>query len=497
MKPAQIPLPVVAHSRWFWFLFDSEEIMARMKGSFSWVLMVGGVLSGTAMAQQPPDVVSSDTAANTAMGTGALRSLTPDLTGQTSAGVSNTASGYFALYSNTTGYGNTASGASALSFNTTGSGNTAFGAGALVLNTTGFANTACGNGALFSNTTGNANTASGEGALTFNTTGGGNTVSGYWALYSNTTGNYNTASGYDALYLNTTGSNNEAFGSNALYSNTAGVNNTAFGFQTLYSNTTGNGNAAQGANSLSNNTTGIENVGIGDSTLYLNSTGSYNIGIGFGAGYNQTTGSGNIYIANMGVAGESQTLRLGSQGSEEVLGSGITRAYIAGVASSHITGAAVYITRTGRLGVLASSERYKTDVQDLGSEEGRLQRLRPVSFHLKTDPAGPVQYGLIAEEVEQVYPELVIRDADGQIQGVRYEELAPMVLNEVQRQQKKVAAQEERIAAQQELIAAQAQQLGELPRLVQRLAIQERAIQDLQQQLAQVRQLKEQVAAIK
>ena len=102
--------------------------------------------------------------------------------------------------------------------------------------------------------------------------------------------------------------------------------------------------------------------------------------------------------------------------------------------SLHVTGAAVYVTSTGQLGVLASSERYKTAVTSMGSRTEKLRQLRPVTFHLKTDPKGDVQYGLIAEEVAKVYPELVIRDSAGRVEGVRYEELAPMLLNEVQRQ---------------------------------------------------------------
>jgi hypothetical protein len=99
-----------------------------------------------------------------------------------------------------------------------------------------------------------------------------------------------------------------------------------------------------------------------------------------------------------------------------------------------VTGSAVFITSSGQLGVLASSERYKTEIAPMGAGTEKLQELRPVSFHLKSEPNGPVQYGLIAEEVAKVYPELVIRDDKGKIQGVRYEELAPMLLNEVQKQ---------------------------------------------------------------
>jgi hypothetical protein len=234
---------------------------------------------------------------------------------------------------------------------------------------------------------------------------------------------------------------NSLAGSYALNAGGSGANNTAFGYQALYSNSTGKGNAAQGVNALYNNTTGIRNLGIGSNALYGNVSGSYNVALGFDAGYNQTTGNDNIYLNNMGVAGESQTLRLGTQGTAGVAGSGILTAYVAGVASTRVTGSAVYVTSSGQLGVLASSERFKTDVQTLGEGDDKLAQLRPVTFKLKTDSDHTVQYGLIAEEVAKVYPELVIHGADGRIDGVRYEELTPLLLHQVQQQREQLAAQ--------------------------------------------------------
>jgi hypothetical protein len=129
----------------------------------------------------------------------------------------------------------------------------------------------------------------------------------------------------------------------------------------------------------------------------------------------------------VGVAAESGVIRIGTTSSQ-------TAAYIAGISSAKVTGSAVYVTSEGQLGVLASSERFKTAVAPMGSDTAKLEQLRPVSFKLKTDATGTRQYGLIAEEVAKVYPELVIRDQNGRIDGVRYEELAPMLLNEVQQQ---------------------------------------------------------------
>lgn len=126
-------------------------------------------------------------------------------------------------------------------------------------------------------------------------------------------------------------------------------------------------------------------------------------------------------------------IRIGTQGTQ-------TKTYVAGISDAQITGAAVYVTSSGRLGVLASSERYKTAITPMGANTEKLPLLRPVSFHLKSDPAGAVQYGLIAEEVDKVYPELVIRDDTGKIQGARYDELAPMLLNQMQHERKETTA---------------------------------------------------------
>jgi trimeric autotransporter adhesin len=101
--------------------------------------------------------------------------------------------------------------------------------------------------------------------------------------------------------------------------------------------------------------------------------------------------------------------------------------------------------------VLASAERYKTRIEPMGTNTERLERLRPVTFHLKNDPQGSVQYGLIAEEVDKVYPELVIRDEAGAVQGVRYDELAPMLLNEVQQQKSQLRAMQEQVAELKQL----------------------------------------------
>jgi hypothetical protein len=323
-------------------------------------------------------------------------------------------------------------------------------------------NTASGTNALLNLSGGWDNSAFGLTALKLNSSGSYNTAVGSGAMTSNTMGWYNTAVGYASLQSNTDASNNTATGVFSLWKNTAGENNTAFGPYALQANTAGNDNDAQGFKALYSNTTGIDNLGIGSNALYGNVTGSYNIALGFNAGYNQTSGNDNIYLANQGVAGESQTLRLGTQGTRGVVGSGILSAYIAGVATSQVTGSAVYITSSGQLGVLASSERFKTDVASMGAASEKLAQLRPVTFRLKTDPTGATQYGLIAEEVAKVYPELVIHGADGRIDAVRYEELAPMLLNGVQQRQAQIAAQANDLAVQGQKLDSQAETIRNL-----------------------------------
>jgi hypothetical protein len=254
--------------------------------------------------------------------------------------------------------------------------------------------------------------------------------------------NDNTGMGLNALggpAATNGGSNNTASGAFALFSNTTGIDNTASGDGALFSNTTGNTNTASGDGALFYNTTGSNNTVSGENALETNTTGSNNIAVGFQAGLALTTGSYNIDIGNVGVAGESNVIRIGTRGTQKAT-------VIAGISASQVTGSAVYVTTAGRLGVLASSERYKTAIAPIGDSTEKLRQLRPVSFHLKADPKGAVQYGLIAEEVAKVYPELVIRNEAGRIEGVRYDELAPMLLNEAQQQAAEIRDLKQQVA---------------------------------------------------
>ncbi len=388
----------------------------------------------------PPD--GGYAGGNTAEGTDALFSLT--------SGAENTAIGYEALHSNTTESFNTAIGYQALYSNTTGFQNTATGESALFANTTGTNNTADGEIALFHNTTGSFNTATGYEALYFNTSGTGNTANGDSALFHNTTGGNNTANGGVALFSNTTGYSNTATGESALARNTTGFNNTANGLNALFNNTTGTNNTANGLNALNRNTTGGDNTANGAGALFFNTTGSSNIALGFNAGENLTTGSNNIDIGNVGVAAEANTIRIGTEGTQ-------TNTYIAGIRGVTLAnGIAVYVDTNGHLGTAPSSERFKEAIKPMDKTSEAILALKPVTFRYKheLDPDGIPQFGLVAEQVEKVNPDLVARDADGKVYTVRYEAVNAMLLNEFLKEHRKVDEQGATIAKQQKQIEA-------------------------------------------
>jgi len=296
------------------------------------------------------------------------------------------------------------------------------------------------------------------------------------SLQNNTTGSFNTANGQTALASNTTGADNTAVGQGALNVNTQGSFNTATGLHALLKNTTGNGNTAGGLQALQNNTTGASNTAVGFNALENTTTGSNNLGLGTNAGVNLTTGSNNIDIGSVGVAAESKTIRLGTQGTQ-------TAAFIAGVFGSVVTGDAVVVSNTGKLGIVTSSARYKRDVHKMGIVSDGLMKLRPVTFRYKQDPKGERQYGLIAEEVARVYPELVSYDTDGKVITVRYHELVPMLLNETQKQADQIEKQAQQI---ERLNAKVAEGKAERASFEQRLSAleQTRAARDPNQILA-------------
>ncbi len=385
------------------------------------LVLAAFALSPTAQAQLSPPPDGGYAGDNTAEGTDALFSLT--------TGTENTAIGFDALYSNTTGDSNTATGSIALS-----------------TNTTGVRNTADGFAALNSNTTGERNTATGRAALTFNTTG-----------------NNNTADGHDALFSNTTAIRNTATGSFALFSNTTGPNNTALGYFALFSNTTGNSNTASGYDALLNNTTGIGNIALGNF-----------------AGSNLTTGDNNIDVGNVGIAGESNTIRIGTVGTQ-------TATYMAGIVGKTAPmGTPVFINANGQLGTTPSSARFKDEIRRMDKASEAILALKPVTFHYKKefDPEGIPQFGLVAEEVEKINPALITRDPEGKPYTVRYEAINAMLLNEFLKEHRKVEQQEASITQQrQDFEAAIAQQQKEIKTLAVTVKEQASQIQKVSAQL--------------
>ena len=439
-------------------------------------------LSSTARAVSPPPD-GGYSGFNTAEGEDALFSLT--------SGASNTAVGALSLYNNTTGSFNTASGGGALADNTTGNGNTATGLSALSDNTTGGSNTASGFAALQFNSSGGYNTANGALAVLSNKTGSNNTGSGAQALYSNTTGSFNTADGVDALYSNTGGGYNMASGVNALFSNTTGNNNTASGVFALQHNTTGSGNLADGYNALISNTTGGNNTANGRGALFHNTTasnntacgyqallnnttGNNNIALGISAGSNLTTGNNNIDIGGYGVAGESNTIRIGKAGTQNA-------AFITGIRGTTVPGGVtVMIDATGRLGTLTSSQRYKEATKPMAKESEVILDLQPVTFRYKheLDPTGIPQFGLVAEQVEKVSPDLVARDEEGKAYTVRYEVVNAMLLNEFLKEHRKVEEQEATIKELKSMVMQQRKDFQALSASLKEQALQLQKVSD-------------------
>jgi trimeric autotransporter adhesin len=425
----------------------------------------------------------SDTAGqfNTAIGAGALLANVGNSNG--SEGVENTATGAGALLSNTTGEQNTANGAFALFYNTQGAANTAIGDQALFSNTTGILNTAVGGAALFSNTTGmsntaigvialadntigNNNTGTGFKALQNNTIGSDNTANGFEVLFSNTSGGHNTAAGAGALFANTTGDQNTAFGDSALVTNTTGATNTATGLAALHDNTTGTANTAFGVHSLESNVGGNNNTAIGAGALFQNTGGSFNVALGGGAGSSLTTGDNNIDIGYnvVGVAGEANTIRIGN--------TNIGSTFVRGISGVTIpAGTAVIVAADGQLGTMTSSARFKQEIKPMNKASEALFSLRPVTFRYKKeiDPNGIQQFGLVAEEVEKISPGLVVRDQEGKVNSVRYEQVNAMLLNEFLKEHCKV----------EKLEQARADDESEMSELRNQIKVQAAAIQQL------------------
>jgi hypothetical protein len=372
-----------------------------------------------------------------------------------------TAEGQNALFNLTSGTDNTAVGFSALWNDTTGSYNTATGEQTLYLNVGGIYNTATGYRALYSNT-GSKNTADGFRALFSNTTGRENTASGFQALYSNISGIDNVAVGSDALYNNTNGFTNTAIGFQALFSNTSGSENTAVGLFALYANTTGqlntavgdgalglnkgNANTAIGSQALGLNTGGFDNTAIGFQALFGNTSGIKNTAIGIGALGSNTSGSGNIALGNIAGANvrvANNVICIGAPGAD--VDDSCFIGNIRDVTTQNGDAIPVVIDSAGQLGTLSSSRRFKKEITPMEKASEAILSLKPVMFHYKSDKTSRAQFGLIAEEVAKVNPDLVVRDRNGEIYTVRYDAVNAMLLNEFLKEHKAFVEEQRKV----------------------------------------------------
>jgi hypothetical protein len=363
---------------------------------------------------------------------------------------------------------------------------TALGDEALAQDNPGADNTGIGFEALQSVTTsGVENTAVGSHALTSTTSGGANVAIGFYSLFNDTTGNFNIAVGYNSLVANTTGVYNVAIGNAALQDHATGNENVAVGAGALSQGSSGTYNVAVGSNAMAFSG-GEDNVGVGPGALNM-ASGSFNVGIGQDAGtnlsgnsnvaigpyagQNVTSGANNIDIGNQGAKKDNALIRIGTVGTQN-------QTFIAGISGTTVPkGVAVMIDSKGQLGVATSSARFKDDIQPMKDASDVLLSLQPVTFRYKKelDSLGTPQFGLVAEQVAKVDPDLVARDESGKPYTVRYEAVNAMLLNEFLKEHRKVEQLEATVS---ELKAAAAREaslettVGELKAALKQQAAQ-------------------------
>jgi hypothetical protein len=338
-------------------------------------------------------------------------------------------------------------------------------------------NTAEGQNALFSLTTGVYNTAVGAFTLFGSTAGSGNTAVGINGLRNNVTGGFNTAVGLNALFTNNgdptvgQGSDNCAVGAYALFPNTTANNNTADGAFALSANNTGFGNTGIGSHALERNTVGGGNTAIGEAALNENTTGSFNTAVGTAA----------LLVAN----GDSNTV-VGSGAGENVGGANHVICIGQGVAGANVNNSCyigsiwnqpggsqpVYVNSDGKLGLQVSSRRFKDEIKPIGDASAVIYSLEPVTFRYKPEiePTRPRGFGLIAEDVEKLSPNLVTRGADGKVNSVRYDHVNAMVLNEFLKQHRKVQELEAIVAKQKKGMDTLTAQLKEQAAQIQKVS---------------------------
>lgn len=423
------------------------------------------------------NLYSNNGTANTGVGSSALNALTTgkqniavgnNALAKTTVGRGNVGIGNYAATQNTTGADNVAIGYNTLSSNTTGSSNVAIGPRCLAaLTGASYANISIGGFAGKVLATGSNNILLGYNAAGALTTGSANIVIGANALVSATDSIDQIAIGAQALNQCTATASNIAIGRQALSSNTTGVYNHAVGDLACQKNTTGIYNVAFGSNSLRQNTTSSANTAIGHgalamatasnntalgyATLANNTTGENNLALGHSAGLHQTTGSNNIYIGHQGAGTESKTIRLGTTGT-------YTCCFIAGINGRTVTGGTtVYINNQGQLGTVVSARSVKDDITPINiATINKFLNLEPVAFTYtkELDPTHEQQYGLIADDVAQQFPELALCDNNGIPTTVRYNLLVPLALAALKQQRSKIQVLDTRVMALEAALAS-------------------------------------------
>lgn len=320
--------------------------------------------------------------------------------------------------------------------------------------------------ALSANSTGAQNTATGSGTLLSNTAGVGNTANGYQSLLSNADGLLNTAVGYQALLNNTHGNGNVGIGPAALASNTVGIENTAIGFNALTSNIDGSNNVGIGNNALGNSS-GDFNVAVGTAALSsANTTGSNNVALGHFAGTGVTTANNVICI------GENMS-------GDNISGS----CYIGNIHGEPVDPATVMLVgvdATGKLGTQTSSRRFKHDIRPMNNSSEAILALKPVIFHYKSDAKDTPQFGLIAEDVAQVNPDLVVRDKNGDLLSVRYEAVNAMLLNEFLKEHRSLVEEQDKVQKLESALEAVNTRLKEQDAKIEKVSARNKLSRPLQ-----------------
>jgi trimeric autotransporter adhesin len=433
---------------------------------------------------------------NTALGFEAM--LFNDFTAN-GLGADNTAVGFQALLNNIDAAANTAVGSGALFNNdisgfALAGGNTAVGFDALFTNGDGGANTAVGSGALFLNDGFNRSTAVGFNAGLFSTADEMTAVGAFALGLGFNVGTHNTAVGFDALAFNGTGFNNTAMGHSALEFNTSGDDNTAVGWQALLNEDIGANQTAVGSNALLSSlgslgsfdntavgrgaletlNAGNRNAVLGDLAGEFITSGSSNVLVGPDIGANLVTGSGNVYIGDTvsGPTDEFGFIRI--QDSNTPIAGTTSKVMIGGISGATVGAGAllVRVNAAGQLGTAVSSARFKTDIKSMDKSSEAIFSLRPVTYRLKGDETNTPNWGLIAEEVAKVNPDLIVKDAKGEILTVRDEQINFMLLNEFLKEHKKVEAQQATISELKNEVQTVVAQLKEQAAQIQKVSAQ-------------------------